>query len=139
MQILWQQVANTILTDPELMGQAELHANSRETKEKFQKLSKFDPLNKHCLLLINLVTIAALLNTKDLLIIAQNYYLFKDLIMIQRSVALDLTLNKNRALISLCTMMLNCEIKTVTLAHKLEKEIEAQQCYLVYVQQMFYH
>ena len=103
---------------------AKSHAYS-DTEENFQELSNFDPLNKHRLLLINPAIMATLLNTEDLPKISRNYYLFEDLIMIQRSVALDLTLNDKGDLISLRTMMPNCEIKTITLAHRQEEEIEA--------------
>jgi hypothetical protein len=132
MRILWQQVAKTISTEPELMEWAELHAHPDDVGENFQELSKFDPLNKHRLLLMNPVMMATLLNTEDLPKIAQNYHLFEDLVMIRRSVASDLTLNENRDLISLRTMMPNCEIKTITLAHRQEEETEAQWCHLVH-------
>jgi hypothetical protein len=103
-----------------------LHADFRETEEIFQKISEFDLLDKRRLLLMNPVTIATLLNTEDLPKIAQNYHLFEDLVIVRCSVASDLMLNKNRALISLCTIMPKYKIKTFTLVHQPEEETEAQ-------------
>lgn len=132
MRILWQRVAKTISTKPELAKWAESYAYTNDIEDNFQKLSNLDSLDKHRLFLMDPVMMATLLNTEDLPKIARNYHLFEDLVMIQRSVASELTLNENGDLISLRTMMPNCEIKTVTLTHQQEEEMEAQWCHLVH-------